>query len=197
MRNDARGALGRIAAALVGLALLAVRPAPALGWVYEDDIPTRYGVGVIGGDSYHPDGAALYQVSGFALIDYDRAWNHPAPEPLRFKIEGDAGVALIDGEAKLIASVNMVALGYVGRSLLPGVRPYLEAGIGLIYTSFTIQGEGLRMNFNPLGGVGVELDAGGAGTWFAAFRLHHISNGGLDTENRGINSRLLLIGRYF
>lgn len=197
MRNDHRGTLARLAAALVGLALLAAGPAPALAWTYQDDIPTRYGVAATGGLSYHPEGASFFEVNVFSLADYDRAWNHPAPEPVRFKIEGHAGVAFVEGDPKLMAGVEIVALCYVGRSLLPGVRPYLEAGIGLIYTNYSIQGEGVRVNFSPVGGVGVEIDTATAGTWFAAFRLHHISNGGIDTENRGINSRVLMIGRYF
>jgi lipid A 3-O-deacylase len=45
--------------------------------------------------------------------------------------------------------------------------------------------------------LGAEFKAGSRGSYFLSFRLHHISNGGIDDENRGVNSALLLFGRFY
>ncbi|RMH43391.1 MAG: acyloxyacyl hydrolase, partial [Gammaproteobacteria bacterium] len=74
--------------------------------------------------------------------------------------------------------------------------PYIEGGIGLIYSDFQVAGQGLRFNFNPQLGIGLDRLTGETG-WFADLRLHHISNGNLHHDNRGINSLALVTGIYF
>ena len=72
-----------------------------------------------------------------------------------------------------------------------------EGGIGVIYTDFQVEGQGLRFNFNPQLGIGAEFPRESKKPYFAALRLHHISNAGLDDENRGINSVVFMVGRFF
>jgi hypothetical protein len=55
----------------------------------------------------------------------------------------------------------------------------------------------LRWNFNPQAGIGTEFTVGSGPPYFAAVRASHISNAGLDDDNRGVNGVILLIGRYF
>jgi len=76
-------------------------------------------------------------------------------------------------------------------------RPYVEGGIGIIYTDFQLWGQGLRVNFNPQIGIGTEFSSGSSGSFFTAVRLHHISNGGLNHDNNGIDTLIILLGRYF
>ena len=77
------------------------------------------------------------------------------------------------------------------------LRPYLEGGIGVIYTDFQVEGQGSRFNFNPQIGIGTEFKTDSGPPFFATIRLSHISNAGLNDENRGVNSFLLMIGRFF
>lgn len=190
--------LGLAAAALCGCVLLPVSlTRPAHGGEYRGDVPTRYGAGVVAGASYNPRGVSFLMINGFALYDYDRVWRHLAPEPLRFKVEGNAGIAFFESEVKLTVAADMLALLYLGIPGKPRVRPYGEAGIGIIYTDFRVEGQGLRVNFNPQAGVGMEFDTAAAGTWYAAVRLHHVSNANLADENRGINSLVVTLGRFF
>jgi hypothetical protein len=84
---------------------------------------------------------------------------------------------------------------------LPGLatdrlQPYVEAGVGAIYTDFRREGQGLRWNFNPQLGIGTLIHGGGA-PWLVALRLSHVSNAGLAEDNEGINALTLTIGRYF
>lgn len=160
----------------------------------EDTVPTRIGAGVVLGYSYDPDPQGFVQGHLCALFDYDAVWPHRAPAPLRFKLEASAGVADRD-EPRALVSANMLALYYLDGLAAPRFRPYVEAGIGVAYADFQVEGQGARFAFNPQAGVGAEWGEGRS--WFTAVRAHHLSNGGLHEDNRGSNAVLLLVGRYF
>jgi lipid A 3-O-deacylase len=158
---------------------------------------TRYGVSLVSGRSYNPtNNIDFFMVSGFALFDYDRIWKHKAPDALRFRVEGSIGAAHYN-KARFVSSVNMFATCYLDPFKTHVFKPYIEGGIGVIYTDFQVRGQGLRFNFNPQLGVGTEIKAGNDRTYYLSLRLHHISNGGLDDENRGIDSVMGMFGFYF
>jgi hypothetical protein len=170
---------------------------PALSWAADEYVPTRYGMGGNLGLVYDPGGDYDFvQLNGFALFDYDAVWPHRAPEALRFKVEANAG-ATVEPRVRAIVSANMLALYYFDFWRTANLRPYGEAGIGLIYTDFQVKGQGLRVNFNPQLGIGTEIGCGNGPPWFAALRLHHVSNAGLHKDNRGINSVVLQVGFFF
>jgi len=158
-------------------------------------VDDRYGLGITIGKAYDPEHIDFYMLSGSALYDHEKISRHSAPEPLRFKVEYGIGAARRDG-TRFMTSLNVFALYYLDL-LHHGIRPYVEGGIGVIYTDFQVKGQGLRINFNPQMGIGAELETKSGGAYFMTFRLHHISNGGLDHDNRGINSVALMLGRYF
>ncbi|MDY0190515.1 MAG: acyloxyacyl hydrolase [Desulfuromonas sp.] len=159
-------------------------------------IEPRYALATNLANSYSPgNDIAVYQLSAAALYDYDAIWPHAAPDSLRFKVELNAGIASAEHN-RAIVSANMLAV-YLVESLTTKVfTPYLEAGIGVIYTDYQVEDQGLRFNFNPQLGIGTEIKADNS-TYFIATRLHHISNGGLHHDNRGINSVLLQLGLFF
>jgi lipid A 3-O-deacylase len=181
---------------LIVLVLLLI---PGKGITAEDATttePARYGVAVTGGNTYRGENLFYGLVTGFALFDYDKIWPHRAPEGLRFKLELSAG-ASTHPDARFMTSANMFALYYVRPLETSIIRPYIEGGIGVIFTDFQLKNQGLRFNFNPQIGVGTDIKVSSKKEFFVAARLHHISNAGLDDENRGINSVLLMIGYYF
>ncbi len=159
--------------------------------------PERMGLAVTYGHTYDPEPTFSFtQLTGLLQYDYDKVWPNPAPDPLYFKLEGSGGMAHFEGHERLMTSVNMLAQYY----LAPAgqrIRPYMEAGIGLIYTDFQVEGQGLRFNFNPQAGLGFDLATADGTTYYFNFRLHHLSNGELYHENRGVNSVLIQVGRYF
>ena len=173
---------------------------PENGLAEEADLqylPTRYGIAVMGGNTYTPENNTTFALlSGFILFDYKKVWHNKAPEPLRFKVEFNAGVTTRP-ETCAIVSSGIFALYYLNSLTSDVLRPYVEGGIGIIYTDFQIKGQGLRFNFNPQMGIGTEFKTGPNVTNFSALRLHHISNGGLHHDNSGINSVVLMVGRYF
>jgi hypothetical protein len=182
---------------LILVVLLLLPPNPAWAGLSELAHPGRTGAGLTWGHSYDPSPTfAFAQLTGVLQYDYDRVWFHRAPEPLYFKLEGSLGPASYQSNERLLASVNMLAQYY----LAPAdalLRPYMEAGIGLIYSDFQGEGQGLRLNFNPQAGLGCDYHIPAGTIYFGNLRLHHLSNGGLHRDNRGVNSLLLQIGRYF
>lgn len=163
----------------------------------EDPIPTRYALGVDFGQTYAPNAAIdLAQVTVVALFDYDRVWPHRAPAALRFKLEGSAGMTTAPRNRALV-SAKMLALYFLDDLATERLRPYVEAGIGVIYTDFQVKNQGLRINFNPQAGIGTELKWGDGPPWYAALRMIHISNGGMHPDNAGINAVMLQFGKFF
>ena len=162
-----------------------------------DDIPTRYGLASVVGNSFDPVTDIFFvQISGFIMWDYEDFWHHWAPEPLRFKIEGNIG-ATTSPQIRGMVSIEMVALYYLDFISKPWLKPFVELGIGLAYTDFQVEGQGSRFNFNPQIGIGTEFKHDSGVVFFATMRLSHISNAGFNSENRGVNFVILKIGRFF
>lgn len=162
-------------------------------------VPTKSGISLNSGYTYDPsDNIFFLQVSLFRLYDYDRIWKHKAPDNLRFKVEGSLGSALLDGnDARFIANTGVLALLYLNRLETDLIKPYLEAGIGIIYTDYRVKGQDYRLNFNPQAGIGIEFKRKGKQNRFVSLRMHHISNGGMGSINRGQNSIVFAFGQYF
>lgn len=160
-------------------------------------LPDQYGMALDYGYVFDPSPTRTFVLArGFAIFDYGQAWRmENCPNTLRFKVEGAIG-STVTPSSDLIVSANMLAMKYP-LGLGGKVRPYGEAGIGVIYTQFRVKGQGLHFNFNPLLGAGLELPQPDGKNIFGAVRLHHVSNGGLDHDNRGINSVVLEVGRVF
>jgi len=163
----------------------------------EDRAPDRFGMSVELAHVYDPGndiGFAL--LTAFGLYDYGKVWRQDRPRELCFKVEGALG-STFRPEARPVASIGMLALYFFDRLATQQLRPYFEAGIGAIYTDFRVEGQGLKVNFNPQLGIGVELLHKDAPSSFVALRLHHLSNGSLYHDNRGVNSLVLQVGRFF
>lgn len=160
-------------------------------------LPDQSGMSLEYGYSYDPQEKITFLLARvFAIYDYGTIWHQDRPKALRFKVEGAAGSTLTPTN-DLIVSINMLALYYPRKLGKESLRPYLEGGIGAIYTDFRVEGQGLHFNFNPLLGVGCELPQPDGKNLFAALRLHHLSNAGFYSENRGVNTVELQIGRFF
>ncbi len=162
-------------------------------------LPTESGISLNSGYTYDPsDNTMFLQVSIFRLYDYERVWRHKAPDNLKFKVEGSFGAASLDDNGvRIIANANILALLYLDRFESNRIKPYLEAGIGVIYTDYCVRGQDYRFNFNPQAGIGVEFKRKGKASRFAALRMHHISNGGIGSSNRGQNSIVFMFGQFF
>jgi len=209
------GALGAVAAVVLALLLLPaasgaegpVLPPPPAGVkenppasdrpVGEGREPDRYGMTVGFGNSQDPvRDIRFVLLSAFGLFDYGKVWKRDRPRELCFKVEGAAG-GTVEPDRRAIVSLGMAVLYYLPPFAGPAFRPYAEAGIGIIYTDFQVKDQGLRINFNPQLGLGTEVVTEDFGNFLLALRMHHLSNAGLHHDNRGVNSLILQVGRYF
>jgi hypothetical protein len=159
--------------------------------------PDRYGITIEAAHVYDPGPDRNFVlISGFALYDYGKIWHQDRPKELCFKVEAAAG-ATTRPAVRTVASVGMLALYFLNRFAVPQIRPFVEGGIGIIYTDFRVSGQGLRVNFNPQLGLGTEFRRQDGHNLFTTLRLHHLSNGNLYHDNRGVNSIIIQVGRFF
>ncbi len=162
----------------------------------DEEVPGRYGAALIYGNTYAPQSDIRFlQLAAFGMWDYAKVWHHPAPKLLRWKLEGTIGSSLTP-QARFMTSLGMLALYYLDFISTRYTRPYIEGGIGGIYTDFQVKGQGSHINFNPQAGIGTEIKVGSGLPFFAAARYHHISNAGLNHNNTGVNSVTFMLGRY-
>lgn len=161
--------------------------------VLRGRVPHEQALGVHVGTAYDWSDMQFFLASWQALYDYDAIWPHEAPDALSIRFEGNLGTAAgteFSG-SRLVASGNFLAVYHLAPRETSRFVPYVEAGVGLIYTDFQRAGQGLRLNFNPVAGLGLRIDS-----TFVTLRLHHVSNGDLNDDNRGINSVVLGFGAY-
>lgn len=161
-------------------------------------VPPMTGISLNLGYTYDPVDIWFSQATFIKLYDYDQIWPHNAPEALRFKLEGSLGASRLDnGDIRLNTGVAVLALYYLNSLGTDVLKPYVEAGVGIIYTDYRVSGQDYRFNFNPQAGFGMEIKRENANPWFLGVRLHHLSNGGIGSVNRGQNSVVFLVGQYF
>ncbi|MEJ2200336.1 MAG: acyloxyacyl hydrolase [Desulfuromonadaceae bacterium] len=163
----------------------------------EERDPTRYALTAGGGFSFSThDDVDFVQLSLSALLDQDPLFQLQLPESLRFKLEGTVALTT-EPDHRIMAGADMLALYFLDGLSSQWLRPYVEAGIGLAYTDFKVEGQGLRVNFRSQAGIGSEIQLGDGPPWFAAVRVQHLSNAGLDEDNAGINLICFQLGRFF
>jgi len=77
----------------------------------------------------------------------------------------------------------------------PKVIPYFEIGAGILFTSKDFPDRTFPVNFTPQAGVGFHVFTKPKQSFTFSFKFMHISNGGLDSPNPGVNT-LQMMGGY-
>ena len=90
---------------------------------------------------------------------YQDFWLHDAPENLMLRFELAGGVRLKE-ETRGVISCGMFAQWYLRGWANDTFQPYVDAGIGIIYTDFQNDDQGLRVNFNPRLSFGTDFKVG-------------------------------------
>lgn len=185
------------------LAALATLAAERCGWCSEENehrIKGKYGMALSYGHSYRPlDEVAFALATVYGVYSVNDLLQINALELWRIKVEASVGSAYMP-DTRFMASFNLAAVYYLDK-LFQGIskkyRPYFDFGAGGIYTDFQVEGQGLRINFNPIASLGVEITPDSGPPYFIAVRWHHLSNCETKSENRGVNSLMFMVGRYF
>ena len=149
------------------------------------------------GMNYDPgDDIDFLMVTYHQIYDYQDVVRHKAPKDLRFKLEYAAGLRT-QTSPRVVLSFGFFAMYYPSDLETETFRPFVDAGVGLIYTDFQNVDQGFRINFNPQLSIGTEIKIEDGKPFYLAFRAHHLSNGEFHDENRGINSVFIMFGKYF
>jgi hypothetical protein len=73
-------------------------------------------------------------------------------------------------------------------------QPFVELGTGPMFSNRRIPAATSRINFQSQLGFGLRLNANSDRPWIIGYRFAHISNGGLEGRNPGVNVHSMMIG---
>jgi len=78
------------------------------------------------------------------------------------------------------------------------IAPYIEGGVGIVYTTQHTHEQGTQYNFLSQGGAGLQFFLNDSFAVKGGYRFRHMSNAGITDDNSGINHHFLLVGlSYF
>ena len=101
------------------------------------------------GNSFHPDNdIGFIQANYLAMFNNEHFGTQTLPKNLRFKVELNFGGTTTPDHWLMVSGAGL-ALYYLDFLDSPSVRPYIEGGLGIIYTGFRVEGQGSHLNFNP------------------------------------------------
>lgn len=106
-------------------------------------------------------------------------------EPTLMHLDSEVGASTVVGLSTLARWI------FVGRGR---VRPYVEAGAGVLLGETRLQQTDCDVNFLLQGGPGLLVVLSESTTLTIAYRFQHISNAALCAFNPGINSSALYLG---
>ncbi len=78
--------------------------------------------------------------------------------------------------------------------LAPWIAPYVEVGLGFIYTTQHVHEQGSQFNFTTQLGIGSQFFLSDHYALTAGYRFRHMSNAGMDSPNRGVDFHFGIIG---
>jgi opacity protein-like surface antigen len=117
---------------------------------------------------------------------------------LRGNLEGLVEPMLIHLSASKSATVvGLAALGRWVFATGPRVRPYLEAGGGVLGGRVDLRQTDCDLNFMLEAGVGALVFVSDTSALSLGYRFQHISNAGACDKNLGLNSSLVHVGISF
>jgi lipid A 3-O-deacylase len=191
------GFLGRwLAVGLVGVSALGSTPAraePIRGGALEWTVAAGGGAGVSGGD--------VETVTSVHLLPH-----------LGYFVTGEVGDGWVRGNFEIIVeptliyveasnSATMIGVGALARWVFATssrVRPYLEAGGGVLGGQVDLRETNCDINFLLEGGAGAMIFMAEHVALTLGARFHHVSNGDRCSQNQGINSVIGIVGiSYF
>jgi opacity protein-like surface antigen len=151
-----------------------------------DNFQTSLGGGNVGNDITF---LSLMFSGGKILRELDRG------RSLQLAVEGSVSHAKQEHESRRAAGVTSFFL--YNFKVAGRLSPFTEAGLGLLYTDLDPERFGSRINFTLQAGIGFRYRLSNERSLRISYRLHHISNGGLDDANRSIDSNFLVFGVSF
>lgn len=173
------------------------RTSPGIRGVITGEVPAKRTLSLSYGVNFAPGRPVDFLLTTMSWrYKYTDIRDEGAPEFLRLKLDVSLGGRL-RYESRAVASAGMSALCYLEPLRTQVFRPYITGGIGVIYTDFQNEDQGLRWNFNPRASFCTEVHLGNSRPFSVGLELKHISNAELDDDNTGLNSLHILVGWFF
>ena len=153
--------------------------------------------------SYNTTGTeGVRTVDGFHLLPHvGYVVNDPVgPVPIRgsFQLLAEPTLIHLDGKDESSTVFGLAALGRWVFATGPFLRPFVEAGVGVLGGKTEFRQTSCDVNFILQGGVGLLFFLGENAAVTTSYRFHHISNAGTCDQNLGLNSSLFMLGvSYF
>lgn len=178
--------------------LVAVAPAGAAGeeplraGTLELGLKAGYAVSHGHGNPREEDVDAFHALPHLGYV----VTNEHGPAWLRGNLEVLAEPTIVRFEAET-SSVTAGGLSVLGRWLFaPGgrVRPFVEAGVGLLVGDFNLRQTDCDVNYVLQGGPGLLVRVGERAALTVGYRFHHVSNADSCQNNLGLNSSLFVLG---
>src|SRR5262245_27580932 len=131
---------------------------------------------------------------------------------LGYFVTGEVGEGTLRGNLEILFEPTLIHLDaspsatVVGGAILPRwlfgawarVRPYIEAGLGIVGGQIDLRQTNCDVNFLVEGGVGAMIFMTGRVALTIGARFHHMSNADRCSENEGLNSIIGVVGiSYF
>jgi len=84
------------------------------------------------------------------------------------------------------------------QKVISRIAPYIEAGVGMMYSTQHTHEQGTQYNFLTQAGAGIHFFLTTHVALTTGYRFRHFSNAGIDDDNEGINHHFGLVGvSYF
>lgn len=164
-------------------------------WLREMGLLTGYGMASLDGKSADYEVIPILPQFGFDI--------NPLAEKLHIRPRGTLECIV---EPLMNVIINPDTNTEVGCSLLlkysdhitSRIAPYVEGGVGMVYTTQHTREQGTQYNFLSQVGLGLQFFLNKHVALTGGYRYRHLSNAGLDHPNRGINHHFALLGvSYF
>jgi hypothetical protein len=149
------------------------------------------------GDNFHFPGDVREDVRFYF---FNPSWGKVLKEwkgsrSLEFLMEGFFAYSRQDSEDRYALGITPLFL--YNFQVVHKVILFLELGAGILYTDLDPEHFGSHFNFTPQGGIGLRYEVAPGRFLKLSYLFHHISNGGLSDDNRGINSHFICLGLSF
>jgi hypothetical protein len=130
------------------------------------------------------------------MFDWGKVFKELSRErSFQLSVEGAASYAEQEGEGRWAVSATPLFIYNFKKTKRTIV--FTEAGLGLLYTTLDPAQFGSQIDFLVQAGIGFRYRLANDQFFRFSYRYQHISNGGLDEDNEGIDSNFLVFGFSF
>jgi len=130
------------------------------------------------------------------MFDWGKVFKELSRErSFQLSVEGAATYAEQEGEDRWAVSATPLFIYNFKKTKRTIV--FTEAGLGLLYTTLDPAQFGSQIDFLAQAGIGFRYRLASDRFFRLSYRYQHVSNGGLDEDNKSIDSNFLIFGISF